>query len=106
MWRASKMASLLRRAVLRLSSLNSSALPFSLVLRLWAMVSSVPLEKLQLQCCSNKPVVSIVELSIPVDPAVVDHPPSTINEHMINLLCHTTSVGIPSPAMSLWALKP
>ena len=44
---------------------------------------------LQLQSCSNKPVVSIEELSTPVDPAVLDHPPATINEHMLNLLCHT-----------------
>ena len=51
-------------------------------------------------------VVGVEELRTPVDPAVLDHPPSTINEHMVNLLCHTTSVGIPSPAMSLWELKP
>ena len=60
--------------------------------------------KLQLQSCYNKPVVSIEELSTLVDPAVLDHPPATINEHMVNLLCHNTSVGFPSPAMSLWAL--
>ena len=57
--------------------------------------------KLQLQSCYNKPVVSIEELSIPVDPAVLDHPPATIIENMANLLCHTTSIGIPSPVMSL-----
>ena len=62
--------------------------------------------KVQLQSCYNKPVVSIEELSTPVDPAVLDHPPATINEDMVNLLYHTTSVGIPSPAMSLWVLKP
>ena len=62
--------------------------------------------KLQLQSCYNKPVVSIEELSTPVDPAVLDHPPATINEHMVKHLCHTTSIGIPSPAMTLWALKP
>ena len=61
--------------------------------------------ELQLQSCYNKPVVSIEELSTPVDPAVLDYPPGTIKEHMVNLLCHITSVGIPSPAMSLWALK-
>jgi len=54
----------------------------------------------------NKPVVRIEELSTPVDPAVLDYPPATINEHMVNLLCHTTSVGISSTAMSLWLLKP
>ena len=42
--------------------------------------------KLQLQSCDNKPVVSIEELSTPLDPAVLDHPPATINEHMVNLL--------------------
>ena len=57
--------------------------------------------KVQLQSCYNKPVVSIEELSTLVDPALLDHPPATINE----LLCHTTSVGIPSLAMSLWVLK-
>ena len=60
--------------------------------------------KLQLQSCYNKPMVSIEELSTLVDPAGLDYPPVTINEHMVNLLCHTASVGIPSPAMSLWAL--
>jgi len=65
-----------------------------------------PAFKVQLQRCDNKPVVSIEELSTPVDPAVLDHPPATINEVMVNLLCHTTIVGIPSSAMSLWALKP
>ena len=44
-------------------------------------------------------------LSTPVDAAVLDHPPATINEHMVNLLCHTTSVGIPSPAITLRSLK-
>ena len=29
-----------------------------------------------------------------------------INKHIVTLLCHTTSIGIPSKAMSLWALKP
>ena len=29
-----------------------------------------------------------------------------IDHHMVNLLCHTASIGIPSPAMSLWVLKP
>ena len=62
--------------------------------------------KVQLQSCYNKPVVSIEELSTPVDPAVLNHPSVTINEHTVNLLCHTTCVGIPSPAMSLWVLKP
>ena len=62
--------------------------------------------KLQLQSCYNKPVVGIEELSNLVDPAVLDHPPASINEHRVNLLCHTTSVGIPSPAMSLKVLKP
>ena len=38
--------------------------------------------------------------------AGLDHTPATINEHMVDLLCRTTSVGIPSPAMSLWVLKP
>ena len=61
---------------------------------------------LQLQSCDNDPVVSVEELSTPVDPAVLDHPPATINEHMVNLLCHISSVGIPSPAMSLCVLKP
>ena len=41
------------------------------------------------------------ELSTPVVPTFLDHPPATINEHVVNLLCHTASVGIPSPAMSL-----
>ena len=62
--------------------------------------------KLQLQSCYHQPVVGIEELSTSVDPAVLDHPPATINEHMVNLLYNTTSVGIPSPTMSLWALKP
>ena len=47
---------------------------------------------LDLSCnlsCYYKPVVSIEELSTPVDPAVLDHPPVTINKHMVNLLCHT-----------------
>ena len=48
-----------------------------------------PSFKLQLQSCLNKPVVSIEELSTPVDPAVLDHPSVTINKHMVNLLCHT-----------------
>ena len=61
---------------------------------------------LQLQSCYHKPVVGIEKLSTPVDPAVLDHPPVTINEYMVNLLCHTTNVGIPSPAMWLWVLKP
>ena len=50
-----------------------------------------PRFKLQLQSCHNKPVVGIEELSTPVDPAVLDHPPATINEHMVNLLGHTAS---------------
>ena len=62
--------------------------------------------KVQLKSCFNKPMVSIEELSTLRDAAVLDHPPVTINEHMVNLLCHTASVGIPCPAMSLWALKP
>ena len=62
--------------------------------------------KVQLKSCYNKPVVSIEELSTPVNPAVLVHPPATINEDMVNLLCHTASVGRPSPAMGLWALKP
>uniref|UniRef100_A0A8C4N6J4 Ataxin-2 C-terminal domain-containing protein n=1 Tax=Eptatretus burgeri TaxID=7764 RepID=A0A8C4N6J4_EPTBU len=35
----------------------------------------------------------------PVDPAVQDHPPATINADMVNLLFHTASVGIPNPFM-------
>ena len=62
--------------------------------------------KLQLQSCHHKLVVGIEQLSSPEDPAVLDHPPVTINEHMVSLICRTTSVGIPSPAMSLWVLKP
>ena len=65
-----------------------------------------PIFKLQLQSCYHKLVVGVEELSTPVDTAVLDHPQAIITEHMVNLLCHTTSVGIPSPAMSLWALKP
>ena len=61
--------------------------------------------KLQLQSCYNKPVVGFEELSILVDPTVLDHLPVTISVHMVNILCHTTGVGIPIPAMSLWALK-
>ena len=38
-----------------------------------------------LQSCCNKPVVSIEELSTPVDPAVVHHPPVTMNKHRVNL---------------------
>jgi len=56
---------------------------------------------LQLQGCDDKPLVSIEELSTPVDPAVLDHSPATINEQMVNLFCHTTLIGIPSPTMSL-----
>ena len=48
--------------------------------------------KLQLQSCYNKPLVGIEELRTPVDPAVLDQPPVIINKHMVNLLCHTTSV--------------
>ena len=62
--------------------------------------------KVQLQSCYNTPVVRIEELNTPVDPAVLDHPPATINEHLVNLLCHTASVVILIPVMSLWALKP
>ena len=61
--------------------------------------------KLQLQSYYNKPVVGIEELSTPVDPAVLDHHPVTINDHMVNLLCHTNSIGIQSPVMSLLVLK-
>jgi len=63
-----------------------------------------PRFKLQLQSCEHKPVVGIEELSTPVDTAVLDHLPANINEHMVNLLCHTTSIGISSPAISLWVL--
>ena len=45
-----------------------------------------PKVKLQLQSCYNKPVVVIEELSTPVDPAFLGHPPATITEHMVNLL--------------------
>ena len=62
--------------------------------------------QVQLKSCYNKPVISVEELSTPVDSAVLDHPPATINEHVVNLLCHIASVGIPSPAMSLCVLKP
>ena len=62
--------------------------------------------KLQLQSCYNKPVVGIEELCSSVDPAVLNHPPATINEHTDNLHFNTTSSGIPSPVMSLWVLKP
>ena len=41
--------------------------------------------ELQLQSCYHKPVVGVEELSTWVDPAVLDHPPATINEHMVNL---------------------
>ena len=58
----------------------------------------------QLQSCYNKLVVSIEELSTPVDPAVLDNPPTTIKEH--NLLCQTISVWIPSPVMRLRLLTP
>ena len=62
--------------------------------------------KLQLQSCYNKPVVGVEKLSTPVDPAVLEHPPATINGHMVNLVHHTTSMRIPNPAMSQQALKP
>ena len=62
--------------------------------------------KVQFQNFYHKPVVGFEELSTPVDPAVLDHPPATINEQMVDLLCHTASVGMSSPAMRLWALKP
>jgi len=62
--------------------------------------------ELQLQSCYNKPVVTDEVLNTPVDSAVLEQPPATINEHMVSLLCHTTSVGRPSPVMSLWVLKP
>ena len=48
--------------------------------------------KLRLQSC-YKPVVSIEKLSTLLDSAVVDHPPATIIEHMVNLLCRTTCIG-------------
>uniref|UniRef100_A0A8C4QII7 Protein zwilch n=1 Tax=Eptatretus burgeri TaxID=7764 RepID=A0A8C4QII7_EPTBU len=65
-----------------------------------------PRFELKLQSCYNKPVVGIEKLSIPVDLVVLEHPPVTIIEHKVDILCHTVSVGIPSPAMSLWVLKP
>ena len=61
--------------------------------------------EVQLQSFYNKLVVGNEELRTLVDPADLDHPPASIIEHMVNLLCHT-SVGIPSPAMSLWMLNP
>ena len=61
---------------------------------------------LQLQNCYNKPVVSSEDLSYLVDPAVLDHPPVTMNELMVNLLCYTTNIGMPNSALSLWVLKP
>jgi len=61
--------------------------------------------KLQLQSCDNKSVVSIEELSTSVDPAVLDHPPATINEHMVNF-CPIISLVWPiwCKAWLLWAL--
>ena len=64
-----------------------------------------PRFKLQLNSCYNNPMVIIEEVSTPVDPVVLDHPPATINDVMVNLLCHTASIGIPSPGLGV-VLKP
>ena len=50
----------------------------------------VPFSQIEaaLQSCYHKPVVSIEELCTPVDPAVLDHPPATINEHSQSPLPH------------------
>jgi len=46
-------------------------------------------------------MVGVEELSTLVDPAVLDDLTATIKEHMVILLCNTTSVGTLSPEMSL-----
>ena len=61
---------------------------------------------MKLECCNSKPVVSCKELGTPVNPAVLEDPPTSTNEDVIDLLGYPSGIAIPSSAVQLWSLIP
>ena len=60
---------------------------------------------MKLECCNNKPVVSCKELGTPENPAVLEDPPTSTNEDVIDL-SYPFGIAITSPAVQLWSLIP
>ena len=58
---------------------------------------------MKLECCKNKSVVSCKEIGTPVNPAVLENPPTRTNEDVIKLLSYFYGIAIPRPAVQLWS---
>ena len=61
---------------------------------------------MKLECRNNNPVVNCKELDTPVNPAVLEDPPTHTNQDVINLLSFPTIIVIPSLTVQLWNLIP
>ena len=59
---------------------------------------------MKLECCNNKPVISWKALITSVNLTVLEDPPTSTNEDVINLLCYLSGTVIPSAAVQLWFL--
>lgn len=58
------------------------------------------------QFCKNKSMVSPKELGTPVNSTGLLDLPLGANKNVIDLLCHATSIAVPSPAERLTSLGP
>jgi hypothetical protein len=54
----------------------------------------------------NQSMVSTTELGTPIHPAILEDPPTSANEYVVDLLGCITSIAVPCPAMWVWALVP
>ena len=51
-------------------------------------------------------MVSCKELGTPVNPAVLEDPPTRTNKDVIDLICYPSGIAISSPVVQLWSLIP
>ena len=56
---------------------------------------------MKLECCNNKPVVSCKELGTPKNAVVLEDPPTSTNEDVIDLLSYPSGIAMPSPTEQL-----
>ena len=59
---------------------------------------------MKLECSNNKPVIGCKAFGTPKTPAVLENPPTSTNNDMVDLLRYPYGIVIPSPAEQRWFL--